>query len=266
LVALNHDDLDVTDGDVVSKTIETLHPVLVINAAGYTAVDKAEEERDLAFAVNSEGARHLARAARGSEARMIHVSTDFVFDGEQGRPYRPDDEPNPLGTYGASKLEGERAATRELGDALLILRTAWVYSEHGHNFVKTMLRLMRERDTLRVVADQAGTPTWGNGLAQALWGAAHLGLTGVHHWTDAGVASWYDFAVAIQEEASAMGLLETAIPIDPISAAEYPTPAQRPAYSVLDKTDTWRALGYKSAHWRIALREMLCQLKDLNQT
>lgn len=257
VTGLSRSELDISDGDAVAEMISRLAPHVVINAAAYTAVDKAESESEAAYAVNRDGAGNLARASREAGCQFIQVSTDFVFDGAQGRPYRPSDGTHPLGVYGASKLAGEQAVMEVLGDEALILRTAWVYSSRQQNFVKTVLRLMTERDSLRVVADQIGTPTWARGLAEAIWRAADLGLTGIHHWTDAGVASWYDFAVAIHEEALALGLLERSIVIHPIATADYPTPAKRPLYSVLDKTETWRALGYDAEHWRAALRKML---------
>lgn len=257
VTALSRKDLNISDAEAVFVAVSRLAPALVINAAAYTAVDKAETESEAAYAVNRDGAANLASASREAGCRLIHVSTDFVFDGAQSRPYRAGERTHPLGVYGASKLAGEQAVMEALGDEALILRTAWVYSAHGNNFVKTMLRLMGERDSLRVVADQVGTPTWARGLAEAIWRAAELGLTGIHHWTDAGVASWYDFAVAIHEEALALGLLERSIAIHPISTADYPTSAKRPSYSVLDKTETWKALGYEAEHWRVALRKML---------
>jgi dTDP-4-dehydrorhamnose reductase len=162
--------------------------------------------------------------------------------------------------YGASKLEGEQAALATLGESATVLRTAWVYASHGKNFARTMLRLMAERDEVRVVADQVGTPTWARPLAEACWRAAgSRTVHGIHHWTDAGVASWYDFAVAIQEEALALGLLARGVPVRPIRTSDFPTPARRPSYSVLDKTATWAVLG-PAAHWRVALRSMLGEM------
>jgi dTDP-4-dehydrorhamnose reductase len=185
----------------------------------------------------------------------VQVSTDFVFDGASGAPYRPDDAPNPLGVYGRSKREGEEAV-RTAHPAALIVRTAWVHGAGGANFVATMLRLMAERETLGVVADQLGTPTHADGLALALLALAEAGVTGTHHWTDAGVASWYDFAVAIREEGLARGLLAHAAAVRPIATADYPTPARRPANGVLDKTSAWAVTG-PAAHWRDGLRACL---------
>ncbi len=262
LLGYDLDRLDISDTAAVAHCVNRERPTLLINAAAYTAVDRAESEATLAYAVNRDGAVHLARAARALDVPLLHVSTDFVFDGSSGLPYLPNAPAHPLGVYGASKQAGDERVLATLGEQALILRTAWVYSAHGNNFVKTMLRLMAERDSLGVVCDQIGTPTWAKGLAEALWRAAALGLTGIHHWTDAGVASWYDFAVAIQEEALALGLLQRAIPLRPIRTSDYPTPARRPACCVLDKSLTWEALGLEPLHWRVALRQMLQQLAE----
>ena len=194
----------------------------------------------------------------------MHISTDFVFDGTSATPYTPDAPTAPLGEYGRSKLQGEQAVTAALPQALII-RTGWVYSAFGNNFVKTMLRLMGEREQLNVVADQVGTPTWAQGLARACWAAAQRPhLSGIYHWSDAGVCSWYDFAVAICEEGMAQGLLSRPVDVRPIPAADYPTPARRPSYSVLDKTSSWRDLELQGVHWRRQLRAMLADLKECN--
>jgi dTDP-4-dehydrorhamnose reductase len=208
--------------------------------------------------VNCRGAANVAGATQEVGARVIYLSTDFVFDGRQGYPYAPNDDPNPLGVYGRTKLGGEREVLRATGGAALVVRTAWVYSGRGRNFVLTMLRRMAGGEPIGVVADQVGTPTWAGSLADALWRMAALpALRGVHHWTDAGVASWYDFAVAIQEEALGLGIVGEAIPIRPLRTGEYPAAAPRPAYSVLDKSATWRELGGPAPHWRVSLRRML---------
>jgi dTDP-4-dehydrorhamnose reductase len=255
------EELDVTDADRVRAVLERERPTVVIHTAAYTDVDAAESAAERAEAVNARGTAHVAEAARAVGARLLHISTDFVFDGASGRPYTPTDAPHPLGIYGRTKLAAEREAVRILGDRALIVRTAWVYSRHRQNFALTMLRLMRERDQIGVVSDQVGTPTWAGSLAEAIWtAAARPELSGVLHWTDAGVASWYDFAMAIQEEAFALGLLERAVPVRPLRTEEYPTPARRPSYSVLDKSATWAALGAPVRHWRESLRLMLREL------
>lgn len=261
IIALQSEALDITDPDAVQQSVSKYAPRLIINASAYTAVDKAEEEKVKAFAVNANGAANLAKAAKKQGARFIHISTDFVFDGKKSQPYLPKDKPKPTGVYGASKLEGEQKVSATL-DNSLIIRTAWVYSSHGNNYVKTMLNLMDERDELNIVADQVGTPTWANSLAEAIWKfASKPELKGVYHYTDSGIASWYDFAVAIQEEALRFGIIEKDIPIKPIRTQDYPTPAKRPAYSVLDKTDTWKALNHIAPHWRTNLRNMLKEFK-----
>ena len=264
IIAFHRANLDITDLSAVTSVIQQHQPDLVINAAAYTAVDKAEEEVDAAYRVNGDGAANIARAVEDCSARLIHLSTDFVFDGTGSEPYLPGDEPKPTGVYGASKLQGERAVMAETKGRTVILRTAWVYSVHGNNFVKTMLRLMAERDELSVVADQVGTPTWAKELAKAIWLIADkTDMQGIYHWTDEGETSWYDFAVAIQEEAHELGILQKMIPVKPINTEEYPTPAKRPAYSVLDKTSTCKALGYTPPHWRESLKKMLIEYKGL---
>ena len=261
VIALPEAELDITRREAVLAKVAEAKPALVINAAAYTAVDKAESDAARAQAVNADGAGNLAAAAKAAGARFFHVSTDFVFDGSQSRPYRPDDLPNPLSVYGKTKLAGEEAVRGALGAEAFILRTAWVYAAGGHNFVRTMLRLMAERGEVRVVADQKGAPTWASSLAEALWAAATSpAARGIHHWTDAGVASWYDFAVAIAEEGLARGLLHKAPKVQAITTADYPTPARRPAYSVLDRSSAETLLGLKPAPWRDNLRRMLEEL------
>lgn len=205
----------------------------------------------------------MAQACAQHAARLIHVFTDFVFDREASRPYTPQAATAPIGEYGRSKLAGKLAVQSALPEAF-IMRTGWVYSSYGNNFVKTMLRLMAERDELSIVADQVGTPTWARGLAEALWAAAaRPQLSGIYHWSDAGVCSWYDLAVAISEEGLALGMLDKPVTVRPIPAADYPTPAQRPAYSVLDKASSWRDLALEGVHWRQQLRAMLADFKEL---
>jgi dTDP-4-dehydrorhamnose reductase len=259
LRAVSRAELDLA-GEEVEGRVLAMAPAVIINAAAYTAVDRAESEPELAFRVNAEAPAALARAATRLGARLVQLSTDFVFDGHASTPYAPQYPASPLGAYGASKYEGERRV-REACPQAAIVRTAWLYAAHGANFVNTMLRLMREREHLGVVADQVGTPTWARTLAAAVWEVAtRTDRNGTLHWTDLGVASWYDFAVAIQEEALARGLLARAVPVRPIRTEDYPTPARRPAYSVLDKTATLAALAAPRLHWREALRGMLDEL------
>jgi dTDP-4-dehydrorhamnose reductase len=261
-IGLTRAELDIGDAPAVSHAIEQHQPRVIINAAAYTAVDKAEIEVDAARRVNGLGPRHLARAAGACGAHLVHVSTDFVFDGRSGVPYAADAPTAPLGVYGLTKLEGEQAVYELLPDHSVVLRTAWVYAAHGANFLRTMLRVMGEKKQVRVVADQIGTPTAADSLAGVLWGLAQRpDLTGTHHFTDAGVASWYDFAVAIAEEAESLGLLPAGVRVSAIATCDYPTPARRPAFSVLDKRSLLAALPLEHHHWRVSLRRVLKRLQ-----
>ena len=250
-------EFDITNPAQVAAVVAASGATHLVNAAAYTAVDKAESDLETARRINVDAVAILADAARAAGLKFVHVSTDFVFDGRSSTPYAPDAPTNPLGAYGVTKRDGELAASADA----LIVRTAWVYAAVGNNFVHTMLRLMRDRDELRVVADQIGTPTHAASLAGAIWTLAAHGATGTYHWTDAGAASWYDFAVAIQEEALARGLLTRAIPVIPIATRDYPTPAARPNYSVLDKTTTYAITG-PARHWRDELRGCLTSMQD----
>jgi dTDP-4-dehydrorhamnose reductase len=261
VLAWGRKDLDITDGKAVNDAIRRETPDVIINAAAYTAVDRAESEHELARKINVDGARHLAAAARAVSARLIHVSTDFVFDGTASVPYKPDAGTNPLSVYGATKRDGERAVLAELPEGSIILRTAWVYAAEGTNFVRTMLRVMSANGSVRVVADQVGTPTSARSLSEVLWRIVeNPEISGVHHWTDAGVASWYDFAVAIAEESAELGLVGRDVTVTPIATHEYPTPARRPSYSVLDKASL-TSKGFTPIHWRKRLRDVLGEMK-----
>ena len=256
-IACAHADLDIGDGEAVHDCIARHRPDVVINAAAYTAVDRAESEPEAAQRVNAGGAGHLAAAARKCGARLIHVSTDFVFDGAASVPYRPDSPTRPLSVYGRGKRDGETAVLEALPDRSTIVRTAWVYAATGANFMRTMLRLMRANGAVRVVADQVGTPTAAPFLAEALWLiAAKPEIRGMHHWTDEGVASWYDFAVAIAEEGAELGLVPPDVTVTPIATADYPTSARRPSYSVLEKSSL-APHGLAPVHWRKRLRAVL---------
>jgi dTDP-4-dehydrorhamnose reductase len=258
--ALGRDKLDVTNRAQVEQQLRDQRPDVIINTAAYTAVDAAEAEPERAYAVNAIGVENIAAMAAAS-TRIIHISTDFVFSGAKSTPYLPSDVAQPLCVYGASKLEGEKRMLSIRMNNALIVRTSWLYSAKGHNFVKTILRLLRERENLRVVEDQIGTPTWARGFAEALWEMVSLdSLRGVYHWSDAGVASWYDLGVAVAEYGREVGLLTCAASITPVRTADYPLPAKRPAMSVLDKTATWRALKRAPLHWRQALKMMLSEL------
>ncbi len=254
---VRHAELDIGRREDTLVAVCRMGPDVIINAAAYTAVDRAEDEPEVAHAANALGPAHLAEAASETGARLIHVSTDFVFGGSQCRPYRPEDAPEPLSVYGRSKLAGERHVL-DAPCAGLVVRTSWVYARGGRNFVNTMLRLMAERDEVRVVADQFGAPTWARGLARALWSLVlgHPDLRGVLHYCDAGSASWYDFAVAIAEEGRASGHLERHAVVRPIPTEAYPLPAPRPRFSVLDASRTWQLLAEQPVHWRVRLRQM----------
>ncbi len=257
LVALGRDKLDIAAPGAAARAVAEHAPDLILNAAAYTAVDRAESEPALALAINGTAVGRLAAAASLAGARLVHISTDFVFDGKAATPYPPGAPTAPLSAYGRSKLAGEQAA----GADALIVRTAWVYAAQGANFVHTMLRLMRTRDEVRVVADQFGTPTYAPGLAETIWRLVAQGRTRIWHHTDSGMASWHEFAVAIQEEALAIGLLNRAVPVIPITTAEYPTLARRPAFSVLDCSATAAALGAPAPHWLENLRTTLAEVK-----
>lgn len=260
VTARAHADLDIGDPAALAAALAASGARWVVNAAAYTAVDRAESEPERAAAINDAAVGVLASAVHAAGARLVHLSTDFVFDGRANEAYGPDDAPNPLSVYGRTKLAGERRALAAACGAI-VLRTAWVHASAGRNFALTMLQLMRERDQVRVVADQIGTPTWSRGLALAIWGlVGRDAAQGIYHWTDLGVASWYDFAVAIQDEGIARGMLERAVPIVPITTAEYPTPARRPRFSVLDTRATRALLGGGARHWRHGLRGMLDEL------
>jgi len=254
-------ELDIRDEAAVSTLLRTGRWDWIVNGAAYTAVDLAEKESEAAHGINAVAVGILARNAAQIGARLIHLSTDFVFDGRSNRAYLPTDATNPVSVYGASKLGGEALAL-ESGGGPIVLRTAWVYASTGKNFPLTMLRLMRERDEVRVVCDQIGTPTWAVGIAGAIWGFIESNATpGLYHWTDLGVASWYDFAVAIQEEALERGLLTRSVPVLPIPTNAYPTPAQRPAFSVLNTDSARLAVPFPAQHWRHNLRMMLDELR-----
>ena len=257
IVVRTRAELDIGDAAAVARALSDGGAQWIINAAAYTAVDLAEDQPAQATAVNDTAVGVLVAAASTAGCRLLHLSTDFVFDGRSNRAYLPADQTNPLSVYGVSKLGGERRVLAGDGSGI-VLRTAWVYAAAGRNFVLTMLRLMREKEQLSVVCDQIGTPTWAAGIAAAIWGLIEAGVSGgVYHWTDLGVASWYDFAVAIQDEALARGLLARAVPITPILSAAYPTRARRPAFSVLDTSSTRAMINVPARHWRHNLRTML---------
>jgi dTDP-4-dehydrorhamnose reductase len=264
VTALGREELDIGDVDALQRTVRACQPDLIVNAAAYTAVDKAETEKEAAFAINAVAAGILAEEARNCKALLIHYSTDYVFDGLAIRPYCETDSTNPQSVYGRSKLAGEEAIAAIGGDHL-ILRTSWVYGARGHNFLRTILRLAHERDHLRIVADQIGAPTWSRWIADATAQIARQALqaqvenrfnSGLYHLTCAGETSWHGFASAIVEEYRNMpsaGKLAVQN-IEPITTAEYPLPAKRPANSRLDCSKLSADFGIAAPDWRQALR------------
>ena len=256
--------LDLADAAACRELVLELKPDWVINAGAYTAVDQAEAEPDLARAVNAGAPAALAEALQTTGGSLLHLSTDFVFNGKQGHPYQPHQPVAPLGVYGLSKAAGEKSVLEQLAQSgsAHVLRTSWVYGPVGRNFFLTMLRLHRQRSEIGVVADQVGCPTSTAGLAEACWRVLECrqaggGLPAILHWSDAGAASWYDFAVAIAELALETGLMSRCAEVKPITTADYPTPAQRPSYSLLDCTASASVLGLEQCHWRQRLAEVV---------
>lgn len=267
LTAVGRKELDLTQPEAIAKVIDSVQPQVIVNAAAYTAVDKAESEIDLAKAVNGIAPKIMATTSAKINASLIHISTDYVFDGTKNTPYLETDATNPLGAYGISKLLGEEAISNT-DCHYLIVRTAWVYGAHGkQNFVKTMLRLGKERELLKVVSDQIGSPSWAGDIARAIAQLTELSLTsssrpsaGIYHFTNSGVASWYDLSMAIFAEAKKRGHQLKIQEVLPITTAEYPTPAKRPAYSVLSNQKLKAVLGNYPPYWRDSLAKMLDQL------
>ena len=269
VIGVDSKTMDLAASTMIRQVISEVKPDVIVNGAAYTAVDKAESEVELAKSVNVIAPMILAEEAQRLGAGLIHISTDYVFDGRKNTPYTETDTPNPINVYGESKLVGEEKI-RQTCENYIILRTAWVYSTYGKgNFVKTMLKLGAERDQIRVVADQVGTPTWARDIAEAIAQLLPLlspgateksALTGTYHFTNSGVTSWYDFAIAIFEEAEQLGYKLKVQRVVPITTSEYPTPALRPAYSVLSCQKISAVLGTYPPHWRQRLRQMLLEL------
>jgi dTDP-4-dehydrorhamnose reductase len=257
--------LDITSIEQVHQTVDRVKPDLIINAAAYTAVDKAETDQEHAWAVNHTGVANLAAAAVALDIPVLHISTDYVFDGDASTPYLETDPPGPTGVYGDSKLAGEQSLAR-LCNKYIVLRTSWVFAAHGNNFVKTMLRLAAQRDSLSIVADQRGGPTSAASIAAALWQLAEQYRDkgelpwGVYHYSGTPACSWFEFAEEIFAQACTLGLLEKAPAISPITTAEYPTPARRPAWSVMDCSKLERCCGIHPAPWKDELQKVLKEL------
>ena len=260
-LALDRDQLDITQRQAVWQTVSDYRPDVIINAAAHTAVDKAESEAEQAFAINRDGAAYLAEAAQQIGAAMLHISTDYVFDGQASQPYTETDATAPQGVYGQSKLAGEQAVLAACSRSI-ILRTAWVFGEHGHNFVKTMLRLGRERDSLGIVSDQHGAPTYAGDIAAALLHIAHH-ITqgkpteyGIYHFSGKPYVSWYQFAEAIFQQAQQQGILANTPQLLAIATPDYPTPAKRPANSCLQLDKIQQAFGISPSDWQQALTQL----------
>ena len=260
-LALDRDQLDITQRQAVWQTVSDYCPDIIINAAAHTAVDKAESEAEQAFAINRDGAAYLAEAAQQIGAAMLHISTDYVFDGQATQPYTETDATAPQGVYGQSKLAGEQAVLAACSRSI-ILRTAWVFGEHGHNFVKTMLRLGRERDSLGIVSDQHGAPTYAGDIAAALLHIAHH-ITqgkpteyGIYHFSGKPYVSWYQFAEAIFQQAQQQGILANTPQLLAIATPDYPTPAKRPANSCLQLDKIQQAFGISPSDWQQALTQL----------
>ncbi len=268
VIGVGREDLDLSQPDLIQQYITQIKPDIIVNAAAYTAVDKAENESELAMAINANAPKAMATAAQKLGATLVHISTDYVFNGQNHTPYLETDATDPLGVYGKSKLLGE-TKVRENCEQPIILRTAWVYGSRGHgNFIKTMLRLGESREELKVVADQIGSPTWSYDIAEAIANLLHKSQTdstikGTYHFSNSGVASWYDLAVAIFTEAKQLGFPLKIERVFPITTADYPTPAQRPAYSVLSKSKYTQATQVYPPHWRESLRKMLAELREI---
>lgn len=263
IVAVDYPDIDLTSGDSIRKWVREIHARVVINAAAYTAVDKAETEFDRAMKINGEAPGTIAEEAAKLGSLMVHYSTDYVFAGDKSTPYVETDDPNPLGAYGRTKLAGDRAV-QSVGGAHLIFRLCWVYGARGQNFMLTMMRLARERETLRVVGDQVGCPTWSRMIAEATAQAVRTTLgkvaspkdfSGVYHLSSTGKTSWHGFAQAIIDRMPAAEKKCRAVV--PITTAEYPTPAKRPEFSVMDCSKLERAFGIRLPDWQESLGQVL---------
>lgn len=248
-------ELDLTNAKAVDSYVANNEITHIVNCAAYTAVDRAEEEKMLCAAVNTDAVKNLAMAADANGAKIIHISTDYVFDGTNHRPYRESDKVNPISQYGTTKRKGETLLLA-LAPQAIIIRIAWLYSAHGNNFVKTMLRLADSQPEIKVVCDQIGTPTFARDLARAVVKVlqSHQWVPGIYHFTDEGAASWYDFAKAIFRIAG------KDVKVTPIPTEDYPTPASRPSYSILDRTRIKATYGIEIPHWEEALADCLRQL------
>ncbi|MCY1493007.1 dTDP-4-dehydrorhamnose reductase [compost metagenome] len=267
VTGLGSSELDISSEEQVQEAVARIRPQLIINAAAYTAVDKAESEPERAYAVNRDGVAHLAKAANEAEIPLLHISTDYVFAGDADVPYRENNATGPTGVYGASKLAGEQALV-DLCPQHLVVRTSWVFGVHGNNFVKTMLRLGRERSELGVVADQRGCPTSAASIANALWRVAvqirdqGAAAWGIYHFSGAPACTWHEFASEIFQQAHTLGMIERLPLVNAIATHAYPTPAKRPAWSVMDCRKFGQTFGATVADWRNDLMDVLQELNS----
>lgn len=256
-VFVDREEMPLDDLKKVLEVVETVNPDLIVSGGAYTAVDRAESEAELVDIINHQAVATMAKWAKEYGKKLIHISTDYVFQGNSSTPLKEDEPTDPINIYGLSKQKGEEAITASVADAIII-RTAWVYSSYGANFVKTMIRLMTERDEISVISDQIGSPTYARDLAQAILVIAHSDrwAKGIYHFSNEGEISWYDFAVAIRE------LQHLDCKINPIATEQYPTPARRPKYSLLDKTKIKSTFGVQVPEWKQSLAEMLVKLEE----
>lgn len=259
LQAMTRDQLDVCAYSDCENAVRVCKPDFIINAAAWTDVDGAEEAPEKAMLVNGDAPFHLANAARKYGARLVHISTDYVFDGKLRRPYRPDDAAEPVNVYGRSKLAGEQSVLSVLGEKALVIRTSWLYSADGRNFVKTILRLLRDREELQVVNDQFGSPTSVSSLAYIIFAAMKAEIGGIYHWSDKGSISWWNFAKAVQHSALELGLTDKFREIKPIPTSQFKTLATRPAWSVLDCSSLADKLRIKPPPYEEALFHLLTE-------
>jgi len=264
LLAVDHGQLDICDAHAVNAVCDTFSPDVIINAAAYTAVDRAESDGDLAYAVNCDGPKNMAMAAEQAGIALIHVSTDYVFDGSKQGAYVEHDQVDPLGVYGESKLAGEQAVQQHCSRHV-ILRTSWVFSAHGNNFVKTMLRLGAGRETLAIVADQHGCPTSANELARAIYSVLDKGLNdkhwGIYHFCQPEPTTWFDFAKAVFDAARQQGIDLSVNKVNAIATQDYPTPAKRPVNSVMDCSKFEKTFDFTIRPWRDSLVEVIAALR-----
>ena len=255
MIFVDREEMDLSNADQISEVLDRLKPEIIVSAGAYTAVDKAETEQELCNAVNHLAVKTIGEWASKNKAKVIHISTDYVFDGTSETPLKEEDSTNPINVYGLTKLQGEEAL-KTSGAEYVIIRTAWVYSTYGANFVKTMIRLMNERDEIGVVSDQIGTPTYANDLAQVIMNIIEASnfIQGIYHYSNEGKISWYDFAIAIKE------LNGFKCKVNAISSNAFPTPAKRPNFSLLDKTKIKETYKIEVPNWLTSLEEMIAKL------